>query len=150
MTELKKLAEVADGIRIAMLTTKGVGGLSGRPLAVQRIDDDDTVWFLVVDDADWLPDLAGDDVHLAFVDDDTWVSATGPAQVVRDAGVLEDLGDPVSSTWFQEDVDPVAVRVDVRTGDWWTSPGTVAMALDLVRAKVSGRQPDAGQRGKVL
>ena len=66
---------------------------------------------------------------------------------VADPATLEDLGDPVTDTWFQEDAEPIAVRVDVGHADWWDAPGRLRQALSLAGAKVSGSQPDMGERG---
>jgi general stress protein 26 len=143
----EKLQELVDGIPIAMVTTDGPDDRPrGRPLAVQRVDDDGTIWFLVDRHADWVgPDLGMG--HLAFVSDTTWVSATGPVTTTTDTAVLEDLGDPVTDTWFQEDAEPIALRIAVSHADWWDAPGRLRQALSLVGAKVGGSQPDLGERG---
>jgi general stress protein 26 len=146
-TDGQTLHDLAQGIPIVMLTTDGPDDRPrGRPLAVQRIDDDGTVWFIVDRHAEWVgPDLGM--AHLAFVDDTTWISATGPATTVDDPATLEELGDPITDTWFQEDAEPIAVRVSVGHADWWDAPGRLRQALSLVGAKVSGSQPDMGERG---
>ena len=108
----------------------------------------DVVWFLVGDRADWLGAVDGP-AHLSFVDDKVWVSATGTADLRRDAATIEELGDPVSDAWFQEDQSPVALRFDVDHGDWWTAPHAAKAAIDLVKARVTGTEPDMGERGEV-
>lgn len=144
-TELKHLV---DGIRVAMLTSRTGHGLCGRPLAVQRVEEDGTVWFLVDRDADWMAaDLGA--VNLAFVDDDTWVSAAGGARRVDDASTLEDLGDPISGAWFKEGVAPAALRVEVTHADYWTAPGRFHQMLNLAGALATDHQPDMGDRGVV-
>lgn len=145
-TETRPLDDLTDGIRIAMLTMDGPSGLSSRPLTVQRVGRSD-VWFLVAEDTSWLH--PGTEVNLAFAGDDAWVSATGPMTMTSEPDVLDDLGDPISTTWFQEGHDPVALRVDVRSGDWWTSEGALRGALDLAVAKVSGKEPSMGERGTI-
>ncbi len=147
MAELRTLDDLTDGIRVAMLTLDGPGGMDARPLTVQRIDGDD-VWFLVGDQADWLDAVDGD-AHLAFVDDKTWVSATGPAELVRDPVILEGLGDPISDAWFQEEQSPIALHVEVDRGSWWTAPNAAKAAIGLVKAKVTGDQPDIGEHGEL-
>ncbi|MGN6696041.1 MAG: pyridoxamine 5'-phosphate oxidase family protein [Aquihabitans sp.] len=144
----RSLEDLTDGIRVAMLTLDGRDGLEARPLTVQKVEGD-LVWFLVGDKADWLEDLDGP-AHLSFVDDKTWVSATGTAGVFTDPVVLEALGDPVSDAWFQEDQVPLALRVDVVHGSWWTAPHAAKAAIGLVKAKVTGTEPDIGDHGSVL
>lgn len=144
--DARTLAQLTDGIPIAMLTSAGPDGLNGRPLAVQRVDDGGVVWFLVDRHADWVTDDLGT-VNVAFVDTTTWVSATGPATTTADPAVIEDLGDPVTDTWFADGAEPVALRVAVARADWWDAPGRLRQAVELVSAKVTHRQPDMGERG---
>lgn len=146
MADDTTFTELVSGIPIAMVTTTGPDGPSGRPLAVQRVDDDGTVWFLVDRHADWVtPDLGV--AHVSFVDTTTWVSAVGPASTTDDPSTIDRLGDPVTDTWFAEDAEPVALAVLVDRADWWDAPGRVRQAFALVRAKVSGDEPDLGDRG---
>lgn len=141
----RSLADLTDGIRVAMLTLQHPGGLEAVPLTVQKVDGD-VVWFLVGEGADWLDALDGP-ARLAFVDDKVWVSATGTAGLVSDAKTTEDLGDPISESWFQEGQTPVALRFLVAHGSWWSAPGAARAALGLVKAKVTGSEPDIGEHG---
>jgi general stress protein 26 len=143
----RTLTEATDGVRFAMVVTAEADGMRSRPLTVQRIHGS-TVWFLVDAGAPWLP-ADGDAVHATFVADDLWSSVTGPAMVVRDPQLIEELGDPVSDTWFQEGAAPAALRIDAEHGDWWTSSGAIRGAIEMVRAKVAGSEPDIGERGTV-
>lgn len=143
----RSLAEVTDGIRVAMLTLQRAGGLEAVPLTVQKVDGD-VVWFLVGGGADWLDAVDGP-AHLAFVDDKMWVSATGTAGLVSDAATIEDLDDPISDAWFQEGETPVALRFLVAHGSWWSAPAAPRAALGLVKAKVTGSEPDIGEHGAV-
>src|SRR4051794_37744972 len=144
-----RLTELVDGIRFAMLTTAdGSGGLHARPLTVQRVDDDGTIWFLVDADADWVA-APMPSVNVAFTDSNTWVSATGSGELVTDTAVLEDLGDPESDAWFQEGSTPAALKVSVGEADYWDAPGRVAQLLAVGKAKLTGSQPDIGERGVV-
>ncbi len=141
-----KVQELVDGIPIAMVTTRTGAGLCGRPLAVQRVDEDGTLWFLVDRHAEWVGADLGV-ANVAFSDTTTWVSATGPATTTDDPAVLEDLGDPVTDTWFEDGAEPVALRVAVEHADWWDAPGRLRQALELAGAKLRGHQPDMGERG---
>ena len=142
-----KIRDLVEGIPIAMVTTRGPdGGLRGRPLAAQRVDADGTIWFLVDRHAEWVrPDLG--ETSVAFVDDTTWVSATGWSTTTADPAVLEDLGDPITDTWFEDGAEPIALRVVVDHADWWDAPGRLRQMLALAGAKVTRHQPDVGERG---
>jgi general stress protein 26 len=144
----RSLEDLTAGIRVAMLTLDGRDGLEARPLTVQKVEGD-LVWFLVGDGADWIGDADGP-AHLSFVDDKVWVSATGTAGVFRDSQVIEDLGDPVSDAWFKEGQSSLALQFDVHHGSWWTAPNAAKAAIGLVKAKVTGTEPDVGDHGSVL
>lgn len=142
----QKIQELVDGIPIAMLTTRGPHGLCGRPLAVQRVDDDGTIWFLVDRHADWVdPDVV--EANVAFADTTTWVSVAGQVTLLTDRATLDDLGDPVTDTWFEDGAEPVALRVQVDHADWWSAPGRLRQVLELAGAKLTRHQPDMGERG---
>ncbi|HEX2575191.1 MAG TPA: pyridoxamine 5'-phosphate oxidase family protein [Aquihabitans sp.] len=143
------LPELVRGIRIAMLTTEGPLGLQGRPLSVQRVDDDGrVVWFLVGHDAPWLPSVTGP-VNVAFVDDTSWISVSGTGSVTSEPAVLEDLGDPVSDAYFNEEAEPLALRVEVGHVDWWTAPGRLRQLAGFAKAIATDQAPDVGDRGAI-
>ena len=144
---LRDLDDLTDGIRVAMLVLHRDTGIDGRPLTVQKIDGD-AVWFLVGDQAEWLGDVDGP-VNVTFVDDKTWVSVSGTGALFQDPKVVEELGDPVSDAWFQEGQSPLALRVDVEHGEWWTAPTFVRAAIGVAKAKVTGTTPDIGDHGEV-
>jgi general stress protein 26 len=142
-----RFASLVEGIRVAMVTTVAPdGSLHGRPLTVQRTDEDGTVWFLVDAQAEWLTEQLGP-VSVGFTDSDTWVAASGTASLVTDQALLSDLGDPVSDAWFEEGSHPAALRVDVNRADYWDGPGTLVQLVQLGKAAVTGDQPDMGERG---
>ncbi|MDY7103469.1 MAG: pyridoxamine 5'-phosphate oxidase family protein [Actinomycetota bacterium] len=142
-------SELVDGIRVAMLTSAEPDGrLRSRPLTVQRLDDDGTVWFLVDADAEWGPDTVRE-ANLAFVDDDRWVSAAGHVQFVTDTATLDDLGDPISDAFFTDGSERAALRVLVDHADYWTGSGTLRRLIDLGAAAITGSRPDLGDRGVV-
>jgi general stress protein 26 len=146
----KKLKELVDGMRTAMLTsTEPDGALRSRPLTVQRVDEDGTIWFLVTTSSEWLSTEHLATCNVAFVSDDAWVSATGGARLVQDQAVLDDLGDPISNSWFTSDDPPAALRVDVEHADWWTAEGKLRRLVDMGRAAFRDTQPDVGDRGVV-
>ena len=131
--------DLVEGIPTVMVTGDD---LLGRPLTVQRVDDDGVTWFLVSSKATWLAGVDGRDVNIAFQSKDTWVSAVGHAMVVPDPG----LGDPVSGAFFDEGETPVALRVDVQRAVAWSSPGKLSALLEIGRALVTGGKAEPGRR----
>jgi general stress protein 26 len=146
----KQLQDLVGGMRTAMLTSiEPDGALRSRPLTVQRVDEDGTIWFLVTTSSEWLSTEHLAQCNVAFLSDDAWVSATGGAALVQDRAVLDDLGDPVSNSWFTSDDPPAALRVDVEFADWWTAEGKLRRLVDMGRAAFRDTQPDVGDRGVV-
>jgi general stress protein 26 len=144
-----RLRELVDDIRTVMVTTPEPNGeLHGRPMTVQRVDDDGTVWFLVDASAPWLANPLTT-VNVAFADGDTWVSACGSGTVVKDANVIDELGDPVSDAWFDEGSTPAALRVAVGHADYWDAPGRLSQLVKMGKAAVTQEPPDMGDRGVI-
>jgi general stress protein 26 len=146
--ETRTLSDVASGIRVAMLTSTGTEGLRSRPVTVQKTSDE-ALWFLVADDAEWLPEVDGQPVNVTLVDEKTWVSVTADAQIIRDRAVLDDLGDPISDAWFEEGEDPVALQATMRHVDWWAAPGRVGQIIGLAKGVLGDGPPDMGDRGQI-
>ena len=55
--------------------------------------------------------------------------------------------DEMSETFFEEDGEPIAMRIEARQIEWWSAPNAAVQVLDLVRAKVSDSAPKAGESG---
>lgn len=141
----RTLPDLASGLRLAMVTASGDGGLRSRPLTVQKLTED-AVWFLVADDADWLDEALGE-VNVALSDDSTWVSVSGRGQLVRDQALLDELGNAVTDAWFEEGKNPVALQVNVAQVDWWDSPGKLRQLVGLAKAAVTDSRPNLGDHG---
>ena len=131
-----------------MLTSTGPDGLRSRPVTVQKVSDH-AIWFLVADDADWLPEVDGKPINVSLVDDKTWVSATATGQLIRDRAVLDDLGDPISDAWFEDGKEPVALQVTAQHIDWWAAPGKVGQIIGLAKGVLGDGPPDMGDRGEI-
>ena len=144
-----KLAELVKGIRTVMLTSPdAAGALHGRPLTVQQVDDDGTIWFLVNANAEWVS-RETTKANVAFVDSDTWVSACGSVSLVDDEATIAELGDPVSGSWFDEDTPPAALRVSVDHADYWSAPGKLVQMVKMGKAAITQNAPDMGDRGVI-
>jgi general stress protein 26 len=144
-----RLQELLSGVRMVMVTTAdGSGALASRPLTVQRVDGDGTLWFLVDAHARWVTETV-DPVNVAASESDTWLSISGTAELLRSEAVLDDLGDPVSDTWFQEGAEKAALRVEVDRADYWSAPNRLAQLLEIGKGIVTRTQPDLGERGRL-
>ena len=152
--DIAELARRIDGIRFAMVTLPdAVGDLHGRPLTVQDVDFDGTLWFLVSRSAEWTAGVGqGIAANAAFNDssDQRWVSVSGSAQLVEDAERIREMWSPLYQAWFDGPDDPEAVllRFDAHSADYWDPDANKIMRLArMVKAAVTGDGDDMGERG---
>jgi len=146
--------DLVGGLRACMLTTLDHdGAVVSRPMAVQRVDEDATVWFFAFSDAPKIAQIqARPQVNLTFTDGDTYVSASGVASLVDDDAMKRELWNPFAKAWFQCEPENPAValiRVDPRHGEYWDSPNKPAQVIGLVRGLLGHGTPADGDNAKL-
>lgn len=144
----KALEMMRDGRICMMVTRSDDGDLHSRPMAVQRIDDDQTIWFLVDRRSDKVAEIGADArVNLAFSDDGSWVSAAGTARVVEDQASKSDMWNPMVEAWFpdgENDPEIVCMAVEPSSAEYWDGPGGLfGTLISLVKSKVTGTRLEA-------
>lgn len=149
-----KVADLIKGFRFAMFTTQHPDGrLTSRPLTVQEAEFDGDLWFLVSKASAPLPDLTGTtQANVSLSSDESWVSLSGIARLVENRRKVEELWNPMISAWFPggpEDPDVGVLKFIAESAEYWDSPGRIATAFQLVKAKLTGEHVDAGERGTV-
>jgi general stress protein 26 len=149
-----KVHELIKGARIAMLTTLSTEGqLVSRPMAVQQVEFEGTVWFFAEADSPKIADIERDPrVNVAY-SESNFVSLAGRASVVRDVAKKRELWDAGAAAWFgekePEDPSVVLIEVDAETAEYWDTPSRPATLVKVVKAKLTGSRPDAGETGLV-
>jgi general stress protein 26 len=144
--ELRKLAELLEKFRFAMLTTRSPEGeLHAHPLTVQETEFDGDLWFVIGRHASAVTDIAGDArVGVSFSASDAWLSITGTAHVVDDTARLREQWNAALEAWFPngpEDPEVVLLKVDAEGAEYWDSPGgRIASAIAFVKHKVTGER----------
>ncbi|MEH3052666.1 MAG: pyridoxamine 5'-phosphate oxidase family protein [Patulibacter minatonensis] len=154
--EAEKVRELMADARLAMLTSVdgGAGRLVSRPMAVQEVEDDGTVWFFASDESPKADQLAADpSVNVAFTGGSSWVSLAGRGEIVHDREKVHQLWNAGVEAWFPDgpDSDDVALlRVTPESAEYWDTPGgKVASVLAFAKSKVTGERPDIGESGVV-
>ena len=123
---VKKLGEMIKDIKFAMLTTvESDGTLRSRPMATQNDGEfDGTLWFFTratapkVDEVDHEHHV---NVSYAHPDDQTYVSVSGRAQLVRDVAKNQELWTPAMKAWFPkgaEDPETGLLKVVVEKAEY--------------------------------
>ena len=146
----EKIAELAKGIHICMMTTvRGDGSMSSRPMAVQDKPFDGTLWFLTRVTSDKIDEIA-DDQHilLAFADPSSskYITLRGRAAANQDKAKIKELWNDLYKAWFpkgQDDPEIAVLRVDVTDGDYWEASGLkiVMLAKYAIAAATGGKAP---------
>lgn len=152
--DVPTFVDLVEDERACMMTTIGLDGvLHARPMAVQQVDDDGTVWFLAFADSPKIDQLAADPrVNLSFAPGDAWVSASGSGHVVNDPERRRSLWNRYAQAWFQrdeDDPDVTVIRFDPSGGEYWKSPSSPVMALGVARSMVTGAPPPEGDNAKL-
>lgn len=154
--EAEKVRELMRDARLAMLTSidRASGRLVSRPMAVQQVEDDGTVWFFASDESPKADQLEQDPtVNVAFTSGSSWVSLAGRGAIVHDRAKIDELWNAGVEAWFPEGKDGSDVallRVDPDSAEYWDAPGgRVASAIAYAKSKVTGDRPDVGDSGVV-
>ena len=149
----KKLFDLVDDIKIAMMTTADTDGtLVSRPMWSQSVDASGDLWFFTRLSSPKTEEIAREtQVNLAFSHPgkQDYVSIAGKAEVVR----VKDKWSESMRTWFPkgtDDPDIALIRVHPEKGEYWDAPSaTMVHAYGYVKAVVTGQSPQGGDAKKV-
>lgn len=147
--QLNTVRAIIKGTRIAMLTTvDGDGALHSHPMTTQEAEFDGDCWFIASNESDTARQLLADPrVNLAYSGSSAWLSLAGTAEMVRDQAKKKELWNTFTEAWFTDgDTDPsvILIHVTVESAQYWDSPGRVATMVSMLKAKVTGTEPGAG------
>jgi len=159
-TELQKLYSEIDDIQVAMMTTRRSDGhLQSRAMATQKRAPGADLWFVTIEGAHKLQDLADDPhVNLSYYKDRTreWVSVSGIASVTRDRAKIHDLWAPDWKAWFPKEGDSrhgtkddprmVLIGVDVHMAVFLevNKPQPIVL-FEVVKGMLTGSTPELGE-----
>lgn len=140
--------------RTCMFTSIDADGtIISRPMAVQKVDEDGTLWFMSFADAPKIAQLtAHHEVNVSFASGSTWVSASGTAEIVDDVAKKKELWNPFAEAWFErepESPEVALLRVRVSGGEFWDSPSKPARLFGVAKAVVTKQRPDDGENAKL-
>ena len=155
---LKKIAELLDGIHIAMVTTLAEdGSISARPMAVQDKTFDGKLWFLTWSSSEKVDEIKQDQhVTLTFADSSNskYLTLKGRASISQDRAKIDELWSPMYKAWFpqgQNDPEIAVLRVDVTEADYWeASSSKLIRSARYLAAALTGGKTSIGEAGHVL
>ena len=150
-----KVAQLAKGIKIGMLTTVDEQGhFFSRPMAQQEVEFDGDLWFFAERDSRKVAQInANPHVGVTLTSNDTWVSLDGEAEIVDDKAKAKELWNAWVEAWMPEgpdDANVVLIKVTGHSAEYWDTPGgRIASVISLVKAKVTGERYDGGENERV-
>ena len=155
-TDLDRVWEIMEDVAVCMVTTHAGGRMRSRPMHATP-DRDENVIYFITDTRGAKDDeiAAAPDVCLAFADigDNTYLSITGTAEVVRAPDKAEELWSTEAQAWWPRGPRDPAIRVLRVAPDqaeyWDTRGNSITVALKLMAARMTGKQPDLGTNRKV-
>lgn len=153
---IKKLKDLIEDIDFAMLTTLSGNKLRSRPMTTQEIQDDGDIWFFTSDTTHKVEEIQKDSrVNVAYAKpgDNTYVSVSGTAMLIKDRAKIEELWNPIYKAWFPNGLDDphlALLKIAVEEAEYWdSSSSTIVQLVGFVKALVTGRQADGGEHGRV-
>jgi general stress protein 26 len=109
-TELQRFYDLADDIKVAMMTTRRADGhLRSRAMANQKRAAGADLWFVTSAGADKLREIAADPhVNLSYFREKTmeWISVSGTAIISTDRPTIDALYEEDWKMWFPDEGDP--------------------------------------------
>ena len=153
--DMKKLADLAKGTHVGMLTTVGPDGeFISRPMAQQEVEFDGDLWFIAEKSSRKAKHIAANPhVSVTLSSMTTWISINGTAEIVDDRAKIRDLWNPAVEAWFPNGADDpniAAIKVTGDSAEYWDTPGgIVATVVSFVKSKIAGKRPDVGENETV-
>jgi general stress protein 26 len=149
--KIKELIEKSKKTGFFCTNIKTGEGFSTRPMSVQKIEDDGTLWFLSPIDSHKNEHLLYDPtVQLLFKGSDysDFLSLFGTATVSRDEQKIEELWEPILKTWFTEGKDDPRITViqfTPQSGYYWDTKHAqiVAFAKQMIGAAIGKTLDDS-------
>jgi general stress protein 26 len=153
---LKKLKELVDEVKIAMLCTSQQDHLRSRPMSTAQFDDEGNLWFFTNDHSGKVGEVAGNhQICLAYSSPskNTYVSISGDARIIHDWAKMKELYNPAINAWFPKGLDDpnlALLKVIPSQAEYWdSSSSTMVTLFQMAKAVVGGEKYDEGQHGKI-
>lgn len=145
----KELRKLVEGQRFMMFTTVDEARLLvSRPMTVQEVED----WvfrFIAQDDNAVTRQADGQQVNLAVMDGNTYISLSGVGRVERDVTKKRELWDRLTEAYAGDAEDPanIILEVAVTSGEYWQGGNPVGTIIGLAKAVLTGKRPEDGTHG---
>jgi general stress protein 26 len=155
---IEKIRQLVEkGQNCFVCTTPSTGQSNGnRPMNVRQVDENGNLWFLIANDSYTFQDLTADpSVQLFFQGSkhSDFLQLKGHVEIIRDRRKLEELWEPIITTWFTEGIeDPriAIVKVEPLEGYYWdTKHGNAVAGVKMMIGAVLRKTLDDSIEGKL-
>lgn len=153
-----KLIEMLKGTRIGMLITheKNSENLSGRPMGINEVDEDGTMWFFTKESSNKVDEIQeSKKVSIAVTNESSnnHLMIHGTAVLVNDKNKMKELWNPIMKTWFPlglDDPDMTLIKVTLNEVNYWDSSSSKMVVLfNMLKAIVTGKEYNEGEHGTI-
>ena len=153
----RRLHEILDDAgTVMMITRTPAGELHGRPMAVARVSDGDTLYFATGIGSPKVDELMADPrVTLVFQSKTRYATVDGTARVTRDRALVDELWQESWKVWFpdgKDDPDIAIVVIQPDRGEYWDQSGARGLSFlyrtaraYVTRSEVEPRREDHGK-----
>jgi len=155
---VEKLIEMVKGVRTCMLITneKDAENLSGRPMGINKIDDDGTIWFFTKASSYKVDEIEENKkVSIAITNESSnnYLMIHGTATLVNDQTKMKELWSAIMKAWFPlglDDPDMTLIKVTPSEVNYWDSSSSKMVVLfNMLKAIVTGKEYKEGEHGKI-
>ena len=155
-SDAQHLWSLIKDIRFGMFTHRHASGrLHSHPLTTQNksLDEESRLYFFVARTSEIVNQIqrdAGVNVAYANPGDDRYVSVSGDAAIIEDAGKKEALWSPMAKAWFPggpTDPNLALLEVQIRHAEFWdVKESKMVQLMKMAKAAVTGEPPrDLGE-----
>ena len=148
---INKIINLAQDQTCFLCTSKG-----GRPMTVQKVDKEGSIWFLSSNDSNQNKEIGENSViNLYFQGSkhSDFMHLYGTAQILEDKSIIKELWNPIFKTWFTEGENDPRISIIKFTTDnghyWDTKHGNFIAGIKIIIGASIGITLDDSIQGKL-
>ena len=155
---MEKFIDMLKDVRICMMITneKDAEHSSGRPMAINRVDEDGTMWFFTKASSHKVEELKDHkSVSIAITNEasNNYLMIHGTSYLVNDKAKMKELWSLLMKAWFPlglEDPDITLIKVTPEEVNYWDSnSGKMIVLFNMLKAIVTGKEYSKGEHGTI-
>ncbi|MDZ4845136.1 MAG: pyridoxamine 5'-phosphate oxidase family protein [Chitinophagales bacterium] len=155
---IEKFIAMVKETRICMfITLEGNSeNLSGRPMSINKIDEDGALWFFTKASShkvDALEESQKVAVAIASENSNNYLMIHGSGALHHDKAKMKELWSPVLKAWFPlglDDPDMTLIKVTPDEVSYWDgSSSKMVVLFNMLKAIVTGKEYAEGEHGKI-